>query len=339
MHKIVLTPGEAAEARALVEELTARYDSVDDPDFLRRVTVCAHELPRRLREHLHEFRLLEPVSALCLVSGVPVDPERIGRTPRHWQGRPKPSPAHREETLLVMLASLLGEAIGWATQQNGYLVHDVCPIPEHEGEQIGTGSEQPIWWHTEDAFHALRGDYIGLMCLRNPDGVATTFASLERLDLSEEDLDLLFSPLYTIRPDESHQAKNRSGSSPGNALLERSYRKIEQMKAHPEKIALLHGDRSSPYIRIDPYFMDPAADPRAQAALDRLIEAIERSLVDVVLAPGDLCFIDNYKAVHGRRPFKARYDGNDRWMKRLNVTRDLRRSREARLSAESRVIH
>jgi Fe(II)/alpha-ketoglutarate-dependent arginine beta-hydroxylase len=239
----------------------------------------------------------------------------------------------------VLLGALLGEAIGWATQQSGYLIHDICPIPGHEGEQLGSGSEQLLWWHTEDAFHPLRGDYIGLMCLRNPDGVATTFANLERLELADEDLDRLFEPHYTIRPDKSHLAKNRSGNETIDALLERSSRKIEQMQARPEKIPLLNGDRSSPYIRIDPYFMDAVADPRAQAALDHLIAAIERNLEDVRLAQGDVCFIDNFKAVHGRRPFKARYDGNDRWMKRLNITRDLRRSRDVRTSAEARVIH
>lgn len=339
MHKITVSVSEAAEMRELANGLAARWDSVEDPEFLRRVGVYAHDLPQRLRQHFYEFRLHEPTSALCLISGLPVDSERIGPTPKHWKGRPKPSPTHAEEILLVLIGSLLGEAIGWATQQDGYLVHDIFPIEGHEGEQLGSGSEQLLWWHTEDAFHPLRGDYIGLMCLRNPDGVATTFANLERLPLTDEELDLLFAPHFTIRPDESHLAKNRSGNREIDKLLEKSYRRIEQMKTHPEKIALLEGDRRSPYIRIDPYFMDPPSDPRAQAALDRLIAAIETSIQEVVLAPGDLCFIDNFKAVHGRRPFKARYDGNDRWMKRLNLTRDLRRSRDARLAADARVIH
>jgi len=42
--------------------------------------------------------------------------------------------------------------------------------------------------------------------------------------------------------------------------------------------------------------------------------------------------------VHGRRAFKARYDGRDRWFKRMSITRDLRKSRESRTDAASRVI-
>jgi enduracididine beta-hydroxylase len=57
-----------------------------------------------------------------------------------------------------------------------------------------------------------------------------------------------------------------------------------------------------------------------------------------VLEPGDMLFVDNFRAVHGRRPFSARFDGRDRWLKRINVTRDLRKSRRVRGSRESRVI-
>jgi alpha-ketoglutarate-dependent taurine dioxygenase len=69
-----------------------------------------------------------------------------------------------------------------------------------------------------------------------------------------------------------------------------------------------------------------------------LIKLIDESLTDLVLQAGDICFIDNYRAVHGRRPFKARYDGTDRWLKRVNIARDLRKSRGLRVSNLSRVI-
>jgi alpha-ketoglutarate-dependent taurine dioxygenase len=80
------------------------------------------------------------------------------------------------------------------------------------------------------------------------------------------------------------------------------------------------------------------ADEESRRAMQALIDAVDARLTAVVLAPGDFCFVDNYKAVHGRRPFKVRYDGADRWLKRVNVTRDLRKSREARASSTSRVI-
>jgi L-asparagine oxygenase len=48
--------------------------------------------------------------------------------------------------------------------------------------------------------------------------------------------------------------------------------------------------------------------------------------------------LDNFKAVHGRPAFSARHDGRDRWLKRANVTRDLRRSRSMRSGPAERLI-
>jgi Fe(II)/alpha-ketoglutarate-dependent arginine beta-hydroxylase len=336
MTRLILTRDEAQSLQRLTVRIAADFDSVEDPGFLGEAAVLAHEIPRRLRAALSEFRLGEPDAGLLIVSGYPVDDGRLGPTLGHWR-RPvgERSPALEHEILFVLMSSLLGERIGWSTQQDGRVVHDVLPIPGMENEQIGTGSEQTIWWHTEDAFHPLRGDYVGLMCLRNFDRVPTTFASLDGVRLGGEDWEALFEPLYTIRPDNSHKASAGGESDPGGLA---QYRRIEEMQQAPEKVAILSGDPGSPYIRIDPYFMDPPAEPRARQALSVLIEAIDRELRDVVLEPSDVCFIDNFKAVHGRRAFRARYDGRDRWLKRINITRDMRKSRACRTTATSRVI-
>ena len=50
------------------------------------------------------------------------------------------------------------------------------------------------------------------------------------------------------------------------------------------------------------------------ASLNLMVE-----LCGVPLFAGDVIILDNFKALHGRRAFKARYDGHDRWLKRVNV--------------------
>ena len=80
-------------------------------------------------------------------------------------------------------------------------------------------------------------------------------------------------------------------------------------------------------------------DEESAAALDELIAALTDNLTGVALRPGQVLFVDNFKAVHGRSPFTARYDGRDRWLKRLNVARDLRKSRAARATAASRILY
>jgi enduracididine beta-hydroxylase len=343
MTRIVMTPEEVADTRSLVGELARRYPGAEHQEFLDEADVIAHELPRRIRKELRSFRLFEPQSALLMVSGWQVDEEKIGPTPSHWKQHGPENDTREEDLLLVLMASLLGEPIAWSTQQDGRVVHDLLPIKGHEHEQVGTGSEQLITWHVEDAFHPYRGDYLGMMCLRNPDRVPTTFAPISKVKLTPEQLAVLSDPHFTIRPDNSHLPKNRGngagGSSAEAALVERAYRKIEQLAASPERIPVLFGDPSAPYVRMDPYFMDPPEDPVARVTFEELQRQVDEALEDRALDPGDIVFIDNFQAVHGRKPFKARYDGRDRWLKRINVVRDLRKSRDARVSATSRVLY
>jgi enduracididine beta-hydroxylase len=342
--RIVLEAGEVDEIKALLADPAARYGSPENVEFLDEADVIAHELPRRLRQTMRAFRLHEPEDAILVVSGFPIDQQKIGPTPDHWKQHHPENDHVEEDMLLVLLGSLLGEPIGWSTQQDGRVVHDILPIKGHEHEQLGSGSEELLTWHVEDAFHPYRGDYLGMMCLRNPDDVPTTFAAVSKVQLTPDQIAVLASPHFTIRPDESHLPKNRgngggSHSAEEAAVRERAYAKIEQMWNSPEKISVIFGDPKSPYIRLDPYFMDPSDNPEAQAALEDFTRKIDAALEDRVLQPGDFCFIDNYQAVHGRKPFRARFDGTDRWLRRINVVRDLRKSRDSRLGAGARVLY
>ncbi|MFF2073330.1 guanitoxin biosynthesis L-enduracididine beta-hydroxylase GntD [Kitasatospora sp. NPDC058162] len=344
MHTMTLSAGDIAAINPLIDRVLTDHDSVEAPELARVAPLLAHELPRSVREFLAEFRLDEP-SGACVLSGFPVDDDRIGDTPAHWRrsATAVPSPTLRQEVFFLLCASLLGDLFAWSTQQDGLLMHDVMPIKGHEQEQLGSGSEQVLWWHTEDAFHPFKGDYVALMCLRNPDAVATTLADAARIRWADLDLDTLFAPHYTIRPDESHLPKNRGDDQDEDparaALVDAGYRRITALNENPPRVPLLTGDRNAPYMCLDPYFM--AADdlePTARKAFEAMVGAIDAALEDVVLRPGDCLFVDNLRAVHGRNPFRARFDGKDRWLKRLNVSRDLRRSREARLASSHRVI-
>jgi len=84
--------------------------------------------------------------------------------------------------------------------------------------------------------------------------------------------------------------------------------------------------------------MDRPEIEEARSAMDYLIRAIDGNLTGVALLPGECLFIDNYKTVHGRSSFKARFDGTDRWLKRINITRDLRKSRAVRAAPASRAV-
>jgi hypothetical protein len=313
VHTLELTDGDIREIRSLVKEVASRHCSVEKADFLDNARTYAQELPRRLRAFLNTFKLTEP-SGVCVVSGYPVDDAKIGKTPPHWK-KPDGSSTTEEEIFLNLCGALLGDAIAWSHQREGLICQDLVPIEGHENKMIGSGSARELVWHTEDARYSYRGDYIGLMCLRNLDAVPTTFALINDVRLDPDQVEVLFEPRFVFRPDPSHPTDSEG-----------------------EKASVLFGDPRSPYVRFDPYCMDQPEVEEARLAMDYLIRAINENLTGVALRPGECLFIDNYRAVHGRSSFQARFDGTDRWLKRINIARDLRKSRAVRKAPASRVM-
>lgn len=337
INRHVLSAEELTQIQSLLSTIRQQHTTFDE-DLLKNAHLYAHELPRGVRKFLNDFKYLEPEGGVCVISGVPIDDEKIGPTPPHWDVREGAARTFEEELLFILFSLLLGDLVGWATQQNGYLIHNVMPIREYENSQLGAGSAQKLWWHIEDAFHPYRGDYVGLMCLRNPDEIPTTIGCVSKIQMEPAHLDILFEPHFKIRPDESHDPKNNAQSHVAG-LQSTAFKRIHDMNVNPVAFPVLFGAPDSPYVRIDPFYMEPPETDEAQAALNALINCIEENLSDVLLRPGDYLFIDNFRTVHGRKPFKARYDGKDRWLKRVNITRDLRKSRPARHSCMSPIIY
>lgn len=342
MHRLTLTPEDNAAIIPMVTELAKAYDTIENVELIRRAPVFAQSLPTHLLDFLEEFRISEP-SALCQISGLDVDQQQLGPTPTHWRDSQFDSPAFPQEIFFLLCGSRLGDPFGWATQQDGRIMHDVLPIKGHEHHEIGSNSLRQLAWHTEDAFHPCRGDYVALMCLKNPDLVETVVCDAADLDWSALETDTLFEPVFTQMPDNSHQPQN-VGQSTGDPTVDRlrarSFALIQSWNDHPVKRPVLFGDRQDPYLALDPYHMktDGWSDG-ALLAFQGLCDQIEAHMKGVSLRPGDCMFIDNFRAAHGRKSFRPRYDGSDRWLKRLNITRNFRGSRAWRRSADDRIIY
>ncbi|MFJ8755099.1 guanitoxin biosynthesis L-enduracididine beta-hydroxylase GntD [Streptomyces sp. NPDC102441] len=342
MLKLQLRDEDIVAIEKITEEVSGRFSSIEDPALHRAAQVYAHELPRELRTALVDFKLTEP-SGVVVVSGLPVDDATLGPTPPDWRDKDAPDATLRLDIPFLLIGCLLGDPIGWATQQDGRVMHDIFPIRAHEHGQIGWGSAETLTWHTEDAFHPLRTDYLGLMCLRNPDEVETTFADIADVRLDDATRAVLEEERFKILPDDSHRPQNQVAGGQEDPevaeLMRRSAERVDSALRSPEPVAVLFGSPKDPYVRLDPYYMQGVQGEDEQRALDEIGKAMDSAMGGVALTPGDVVFIDNYRVVHGRKPFQARFDGTDRWLRRLNITRDLRKSRHTRLSADSRVIH
>lgn len=328
-----LSLADIGELQALVDKLEAMDFNPAEPRFFDQSWDLTAMVPTGVRRFLAEFCRYEP-AATCLVRGWPVNDEILGPTPSSWVEAAEQERGRRAEFVLGLLAMCLtGDAFSWSTLQDGRLIHNVVPIEGDETEQSGHG-QVLLEWHTEDGFHPYRCDYLLLFGMRNHDRVPTLVSSVRDVRLSETDLDLLRQPRFHIMPDDEH-LRQLADTHPDHPSL----RRAREMRERPEAVPVLFGAPDSPYLRIDPFFMRCADDdPATRAALDRMVDELNRVQQGIEIEPGTLLVVDNYLAVHGRAGFKARFDGTDRWLKKTLVTRDLRASRDLRARPASRVI-
>jgi len=328
-----LSADDLHELEVLVDKLDSMGIDPASPDFYDRAWEFAPLVPAEVRRFLAEFCLHEG-SATAIVSGWPVDDTAVGPTPGHWETAAKEARGRREELVLGLLAMCLrGDVFNWSTLQEGRLIHNVVPIDGESQEQSGHG-QVLLEWHTEDAFHPYRCDYLLLFGVRNPDRTPTTMSSLRDVVLDPADVEILRRPRFHILPDNEH-LRQVAAKDPNHPSLART----REMRDNPQAVPLLFGHPDQPYLRIDPFFMRCADDdPAAARALKALTDELERVQQALVVEPGTLLIVDNYLAVHGRAAFRARFDGNDRWLKKTLVTRNLRTSRDQRETAADRVI-
>ncbi|MEU2286119.1 TauD/TfdA family dioxygenase [Streptomyces sp. NPDC013178] len=300
-----LDPDSVAELTAAARALLTSYDgSPTHPGLLARIPAAAASLSDRIR---HACRPVDTADGLFVLRGLPVDDAALGPTPDHWSTAGDAGAVY--DVVLLLLSTVMGTPIAWEGQQDGRFVHNIVPSPGHEEEQTGASSSVLLSPHTEDAFHPGRAHLLVLGCMRNHDAVATTAAGIRNVALSEADVELLSRPVLPILPDDA-------------------YEEAQGYEGEPPAVPTLWQSEEGLTLRFDPAYtpLDRAPEDH-RAAYARLEEELARVSVAVSLKPGEVLVVDNDLVVHGRVPFKARYDGTDRWLKRSSVRVRGRRTR------------
>lgn len=312
MYRYVLTEVERENVQELAEKFSSSCQVLDNSEIVASLHGEAQRLPEGLRIFLASARSKEiPVFA---VSGLPVSCD-LPPTPKNWQSAQASNAGKMEEIILLLCAAILGDPFGWASQQRGRLIQDVMPTKGREDSLTNASSQKALNLHTEDVYHPCRCDYVGLMCLRNPSVTGTTICSIQSLSITDRLASILRESRFRFYPDDSHAENYDSGET--SLAAERDF----------EEGPILLGPTESPYLRIDPDFT--AARPNdieAETAIHDLANNLSSSSTRAVIMPGEAIFLDNYQVVHGRDPFTPRYDGTDRWLKRVNIIRDIRRA-------------
>jgi L-asparagine oxygenase len=204
----------------------------------------------------------------------------------------------RIDSLLRINAMRWGTVYGFANEQMGRTVQNIFPVKSDSSEQISSSSSVELELHTETAFHAEKPDTVFLYCLRDDQHAGTTVSQLDDFigDIDRETRNILKKASFITTIDKSFAKAN-------NASLEL-------------KTSILSDDEKS--ISYDKALMRGATE-EAQAALNVLLAAVERHKKTIVLKAGEALVMHNHSTIHGRTSFTARYDGTDRWLKRIMI--------------------
>jgi L-asparagine oxygenase len=285
---------------------SARFtsDSGLSEAMVREAGHASRTLPASVFDALADFSVDAGVTGALLLRGISVGD--LPNTP------PTPgAAAHSGKDLvsefnLLTVARALGQPVGYLPEHGGDIVQNIVPVQASANRQVSTSSKVELMFHTEAAFHPYRPRYLLLLCLRGDAAASTTLSSIREVAplLDPAVVEVLFQARFQTAPDESYL---RHPDAP------------RQLGA---PMAVLGGHRDAPTLVFDADLM-VGTDEEATRALDILAKAVAAHHTGVVLEQGDLLVIDNTVAVHGRSPFKPRFDGNDRWLQRTFVVSDL----------------
>lgn len=313
VHTITLEDTEREAVQHIITDIPHAGDKggkIEVESILPYAHIYAQQLPRRIREQFYDFQLNETSLVMCVANN-PFNDGHFGPTPSQYPDAATAAYYTDEEALHLIYAALLGEPYGSLSNQDGHIINDIIPIFGHEDEAASSGSHAQFDLHTEDSIYDFVPDYLGLLCIRNPTHTPTIISSIVGATLPEPVKDVLFQPRFFT----------------------------SESNAEHKQVAVLWGARDNPYIRIEANIHRAVSgDQGAKDALAQLTMILEENVFDLVPEPGLYYYIDNRRAVHGRRPYAPAFDGQDRWLKRLVVTTDLRSSRALRRTPADRVL-
>lgn len=200
-------------------------------------------------------------------------------------------------------------------ENEGKLLRHVVPKQGLENQISSYGSNETFFPHVDNPDLRLREedmfndvptyipDTLTLLCLKQQEGVATSILLLSDVlkDLVEEEISLLEERKFIIK---------RPASFSGETEV--------------RDVPLLMKGKDGSYISRFDYHNIDTESPKHKVVLEKFKKsAIDQDKwISLYLRPGEIVTFDNQKTLHTRNGFKAKFDGNDRWLIRLFGTYD-----------------
>ncbi len=140
-----------------------------------------------------------------------------------------------------------------------------------------------------------------------------------------------------IEPDKSHSPENNQ--SKHWKLSAAHFKRIQSFLQNPQPVSVLQGSHGQEQLLLDEAFMTALpGDTEAKEALDWLFQHMNEKKCALVMQAGDILLIDNRMTAHGRSAYAPHYGPKARWLRRVNITTDLRKSYQWKDQPYGRVI-
>lgn len=199
------------------------------------------------------------------------------------------------ETLLLKIASILGEPLINTHHKQESVINDIYPALDDKYEQLGSSSSVPLTWHTESAHMPILPKYILLLCLRGNENAVTKCAFFDKQYLNSAELSSLKNTNCNISSDNSYTVTTNFTTP-----------------------LLLPLDSNNNCLRYDPLYTN-CNNSVIVNILKKLNKNFNKNCLSFTLKPQDMLIINNYSCVHARSKFNAKHDSKDRWLKRVLV--------------------
>ena len=194
--------------------------------------------------------------------------------------------------------------ISYEGEGYGRLFQDMVPKQSLSKTQTSLSSNVELEIHTEQAFSDLRPDILTLGCLRGDESAITYILPVNVIlnQMDESKINLLRKPLWKIGVDLSFKINC-------DEFINGDLR---------GPIPIIYGSEKDPLLVFDQDLMI-GINEEAEKLKNEIIEIYYKYRYSHILKPGEIIFIDNKRAVHGRSIFNPKFDGTDRFIIRSFV--------------------
>lgn len=219
------------------------------------------------------------------------------------------------DLVLAGIMSLAGShPTAFPFENSGRIARNVVSNPEQQGKASSHGFDVELFWHSDNCGQPFEGEqlpgcnlpsmprYLAFIGIRNDERVPTRILLIDdvlRL-LQPSTISILSGCNYRIGAPDSVSGEGFESTCIENAPL-------------------LRDEASLKLLRYDPFLVS-TKNPAALLAHARLAVALEEATsaaIDIMIGPGDILVIKNYRVLHMRVAFQPCRAANSRWLRRF----------------------